>query len=115
MGTLPPLLQISFNFTDYKFAFICFITAFIVAMVCIPPLIFILNKYRLFDQPGSRKEHSTPTPTLGGIAIMVGLLISLVMWFPFPFTPEIMTCFFSIVILFAMGITDDLKDIPAKY
>jgi UDP-N-acetylmuramyl pentapeptide phosphotransferase/UDP-N-acetylglucosamine-1-phosphate transferase len=115
MKTLLPLLQINLNFTDYKFALICFITAFIVAMICIPPLIIVLNRLHLFDQPGSRKEHSTPTPTLGGIAIMAGLIISLSMWFPFSFTREIVTCFFSIIVLFGMGITDDVKDLPAKY
>jgi UDP-GlcNAc:undecaprenyl-phosphate GlcNAc-1-phosphate transferase len=112
---LLPLLQIELNFTDYKFALICFITAFVVAMVSIPPVIMLVNKYKLHDIPGTRKEHSMPTPTLGGIAIMAGMIISLVFWFPYSITNELVTCFFSIVILFAMGITDDLEDLSAKH
>jgi UDP-GlcNAc:undecaprenyl-phosphate/decaprenyl-phosphate GlcNAc-1-phosphate transferase len=112
---LLPLLQIELNFTDYKFALICFITAFVVAMVSIPPVIILVNKYKLHDNPGTRKEHSMPTPTLGGIAIMAGMIISLVFWFPYSITNELITCFFSIVILFAMGITDDLEDLSAKH
>lgn len=115
MKTILPLLQIELNFTDYKFALICFITAFVVAMVSIPPVILLVNKYRLHDVPDVRKEHSLPTPTLGGIAIMAGTAISLGFWFPFSFTPEILTCFLAIIILFAMGITDDIKDLSAKY
>ncbi|HEY2720498.1 MAG TPA: MraY family glycosyltransferase [Chitinophagaceae bacterium] len=115
MKGLPPLLQINLNFTDFKLASLCFTTAFVVAMVCIPPLILLLNKYRLHDKPDSRKEHSIPTPTLGGIAIMAGLVISMILWFPFSPSSEVMTCFFSITILFIMGITDDLKDLSAKY
>lgn len=115
MKSLLPLLQIDLNFVDYKFALICFITAFVVAMVSIPPVILLVNKYRLHDLPDTRKEHSMPTPTLGGIAIMTGMVISLVLWFPFEMTNELLTCFFSIIILFAMGITDDLKDLSAKY
>ncbi|HEV8285156.1 MAG TPA: MraY family glycosyltransferase [Chitinophagaceae bacterium] len=115
MKTIPPLLQIELNFIDYKFALICFITAFVVAMVSIPPVIMLVNRYRLHDLPGTRKEHFAPTPTLGGIAIMAGMMVSLFFWFPFPVTGEIMMCSLAIAILFAMGITDDLKDLSAKY
>src|SRR5215469_9489051 len=105
---IPPLLQIHLSFSDYKFASLCFVTAFVVAMVSIPPLIMLVNKYHLYDKPGLRKEHSIPTPTLGGIAIIVGMIVSLLLWFPFSISTEILTCFLSIAVLFAMGITDDL-------
>jgi UDP-GlcNAc:undecaprenyl-phosphate/decaprenyl-phosphate GlcNAc-1-phosphate transferase len=94
---------------------LCFITAFAVAMVCIPPLIRLVDKYRLYDKPDSRKEHSIPTPTLGGIAIIAGMMIALAFWYPFSVSTEIMTSFFSMSLLCAMGITDDLKDLSAKY
>jgi len=115
MKSLFPLLHIELNFSDYNFALFCFITAFVVAMVSIPPVIMLVNKYRLHDIPDTRKEHLIPTPTLGGIAIVAGMAISLAFWFPFSFTNEIVTFFFSIIVLFAMGITDDLKDLSAKY
>lgn len=115
MKTILPLLQIELNFTDYKFALICFVTAFVAAMVSIPPVIMLVNKYRLHDIPDMRKEHTAPTPTLGGIAIIAGTVIALCFWFPFSFTPEILTCFLAIAILFAMGIMDDLKNLSAKY
>ena len=115
MKSLPPLLQIDLNLIDYKFGLICFITAFAVSMVCIPPLIMLVNKYRLHDQPDLRKEHSIPTPTLGGIAIMIGMVISLGFWFrPLP-SLEILVSFICISIIFVMGITDDIRDLPAKY
>jgi len=115
MKGLLPLLQIELNFADYKFALICFITAFVVAMVSIPPVIMLVNKYRLHDIPDSRKEHSLPTPTLGGIAIILGMTIAIALWFPFSFPGEMMTCFFSMAVLCAMGITDDLNDLSPKY
>lgn len=115
MKSLLPFLQIDFNFTDYRTALLCFITAFVVAMVTIPPVIMLVNKFRLYDQPDYRKEHSIPTPTLGGIAIMAGMVFSLLVWFPFALSSEVVTCFFSIAILFGMGITDDLKDLSARY
>lgn len=115
MKSLIPLLQIELNFSDYKFGLLCFISAFVIAMVCIPPIIRLVDKYRLHDVPDSRKEHSLPTPTLGGIAIIVGMTLSIALWFPFSFPGEMMTCFFSMAILCAMGITDDLNDLSPKY
>jgi len=115
MKSLLPLLQIELNFADYKFALICFITAFVIAMVSIPPVIMLVNKYRLHDVPDNRKEHSMPTATLGGIAIMAGMISSLIIWFPFSVDTGLMTCMVSIVVLFAMGITDDVMDLSAKY
>jgi len=115
MKSLIPLLQIELNFSDYKFGLLCFISGFVIAMVCIPPIIRLVNKYRLHDMPDSRKEHSLPTPTLGGIAIILGMAISVALWFPFSFSSEMMVCFFSMAILGAMGITDDLNDLSPKY
>jgi UDP-GlcNAc:undecaprenyl-phosphate GlcNAc-1-phosphate transferase len=115
MKTLLPLLQINLNFSDYKVALLSFITAFVIAMVCIPPVILIVNKYRLYDIPDERKDHLLPTPTLGGIAIMCGMTVSILFWFPYAYTGNIMTCFFSMAVLFGMGITDDLRDLSAKY
>ena len=115
MKSLLPLLQIELNFVDYKIALLCFITAFVVAMVSIPPVIMLVHKYRLLDIPGDRKEHLIPTPTLGGIAIMAGMTVSLSFWFPGGLSGDVMTCFFAIAVLFGMGITDDLKDLSAKY
>jgi UDP-N-acetylmuramyl pentapeptide phosphotransferase/UDP-N-acetylglucosamine-1-phosphate transferase len=75
----------------------------------------LINRYKLYDMPNSRKEHRMPVPTMGGIAIVAGMITALLFWFPF--TDEIgQVCFFfSIAALFALGIMDDLKDLSAKY
>ena len=109
------LLQLDLLFSDYKFALLCFISAFIVTLLVIPPIISLVNKYRLFDMPGGRKEHLSPIPTLGGIAVMAGMMMALFLWFPFSNGVEQICFFFSLVVLFGLGILDDLKDLPAKY
>lgn len=65
--------------------------------------------------PNARKEHSAPIPTMGGIAIIAGMMMSLFLWFPFSFGVAEISFFFSIAVLFALGIMDDLKDLSAKY
>lgn len=109
------LLQFDLYFTDYKFALLCLVSAFVVTLITIPPIISLIRKYKLYDKPNARKEHTTPIPTMGGIAIMAGMSASLFLWFPFSTEPALISFFFSVILLFGLGIMDDLKDLSAKY
>lgn len=109
------LLQIDLHFHDYKFALLCFVTAFVVTLLAIPPIISLINRYRLYDVPNERKVHKTPVPTMGGIAIVGGMMFALMVWFPFSYQAGQICFFFSIAVLFGLGIMDDLKDLSAKY
>jgi UDP-GlcNAc:undecaprenyl-phosphate/decaprenyl-phosphate GlcNAc-1-phosphate transferase len=108
-------LQISLHLEDYKFALLCFVTAFIVTMMSIPFIIKLSRKYSLYDMPNERKEHAVPVPTMGGIAVVIGMMIALLLWLPFHYEMQQICFFFSIVVLFSLGIMDDLKDLSAKY
>lgn len=115
MKNLAHLLQIQLHLLEYKFPILCFITAFVVTLLAIPPIINLIRKYKLYDMPNSRKEHSLPIPTMGGIAIVGGMIASLLLWFPFSNELGQIAFFFSIAALFALGIMDDLKDLSARY
>lgn len=116
MKSLIHLLQIDLPFLQsYKFALLSFISAFVVTLICIPPIISLINRFRLYDVPNARKVHSAPIPTMGGIAIMGGMVMSLLLWFPFSNEMPQVCFFFSIAVLFGLGILDDLKDLAARY
>lgn len=108
-------LQLPLYLQHYKPGILCFITAFVVAMIVMPPLIRLIHRFKFLDVPDVRKAHSMPIPTMGGIAVFAGMIASLLLWFRF--TPDAATVsfFFSIAMLFAVGIMDDLRDIPAYY
>lgn len=108
-------LQIDLYLSDYKFALLCFITAFVVTLITIPPIISLIKKHKLYDMPSARKEHSAPIPTMGGIAIVAGMMMALFLWFPFGNAIGQISFFFSITVLFGLGIMDDLKDLSPKY
>lgn len=108
-------LQLELYFSNYKFALLCFITAFVVTLIAIPPIISLIRKYNLFDKPNARKEHTVPIPTMGGLAIVAGMMISLFLWFPFSNSIPQICFFFSVLVMFGLGIMDDLKDLSAKY
>ena len=109
------LLQATLNFTDFKFGLLTYVMAFVLTLIFIPPVIFMVNRFKLFDRPNARKEHSIPTPTFGGISIFVGMMVSLLFWFKFNNHPTIITFFLSMILLFGVGIMDDLKDLAARY
>ena len=115
MKSLFYLLKIETNFYAYKPVLLCLVTAFVVTIITIPPLINLFKRFRLLDAPNERKIHSNPIPTMGGIAIMAGMTSALFFWFPFN-NDVFQVCFFlSIVILFSLGIMDDLRDLSARY
>ncbi|HWN89588.1 MAG TPA: MraY family glycosyltransferase [Chitinophagaceae bacterium] len=109
------LLQASINFSDFKFGLLTYVMAFVLTLIFIPPVIFMVNRFKLFDRPNARKEHTVPTPTFGGISIFAGMMVSLLFWFKFNNHPSTITFFLSIVLLFGVGIMDDLKDLAARY
>lgn len=109
------LLQLDLYFSDYRFALLCFITAFVVTLISIPPIIALIKKFRLYDMPNARKEHAQPIPTMGGIAIVAGMMAALFFWFPFGNQTAQICFFLSIAVLFGLGILDDMKDLSARY
>src|SRR5450432_535112 len=109
------LLQIDVFFHDHKTALFCFISAFVVTLIVIPPLISLLKKYSLYDMPSARKDHHYLIPTLGGIAIITGMMMALFLWFPFTNELGQKCFFFSIILLAGLGIMDDLRDLSARY
>ena len=115
MKNLFHLLQISLTIHDYKFALLGFLTAFTVTLITIPPAIALFKKFGVYDMPEARKVHTMPIPTLGGITIIAGMMVALLLWFPFNKDPEQICFFSSLVVLTALGIMDDLRDLSASY
>ena len=109
------LLQIDLFFSLFRSAIFCLISAFVVTLLVMPPLITLLRKYRMYDVPNSRKEHHYFIPTMGGIAIIAGMMMALLLWFPFSNLAGQKCFFLSIVVLLGLGIMDDLKALSARY
>lgn len=109
------LLQIGSHFGDFTYGALAFVTAFIIAMIVMPPLIKIIYRFQLFDLPDLRKEHQMPVPTMGGIASCLGMLLACLLWFHFTKDNFTICFFFSVAVLLAVGMMDDLKSMPARY
>ncbi len=109
------LLQVDLEYAQFKLGTLAFLTAFVVAMIVMPFLIKIINRFKLFDHPDLRKEHTTPIPTMGGLASGLGMFVGAALWFQFSRDIFVISFFFSIAVLLTVGIMDDLRNTPARY
>ncbi len=91
-----------------------FMTAFGISFLFIPAIVRISNVKHLFDEPDERKVHKDSIPTLGGVAIFAGLIFSLTFWSDQKLIQELQYILAAIMILFFMGIKDDLLTIRAS-
>lgn len=90
-----------------------YITSFIITFFAIPSIIRIAEIKHLFDEPGERKTHKVRVPTLGGMAIFAGMIFSLTFWSSQRDIIELQYIISSILILFFIGIKDDLFNLVA--
>lgn len=90
-----------------------FLTSFAIAFFAIPSIIKIAEIKHLFDEPDERKTHKTRVPTLGGLAIFAGMIFSLTFWSTQKDIVELQYIISSIIILFFIGMKDDLFNLVA--
>ena len=93
------------------------ILAFIVTLLVIPVIILVAKKKKLYDVPDDkRKLHKQPIPSLGGLGMFIGFILSLLLTINFAKdAPEFQFYIAAFLLIFFLGIKDDIMIIsPAK-
>ena len=94
------------------YVLLAFLTALVASFVLTPIVKTIAYKVGAIDVPkDGRRMHSTPIPRLGGLAIFLGFLISVLMFVPM--TPEMKSILMGAVVIVVLGIIDDIMALPA--
>lgn len=85
------------------------ISALFITVVLIPWLMRHATRLQLVDLPNERKVHSHSVPRVGGIAMVIGMLVPFLVWFPKDrlFAGILL----GTAILAAFGIWDDRSDL----
>lgn len=73
----------------------------------------IAAKLKILDHPNERKIHKKPIPLLGGLAIFVSYVGTIV--FNFNFSRELKGVVIGGTIILIIGLIDDIKHIPATW
>ncbi|WP_081658885.1 glycosyltransferase family 4 protein [Terrimonas ferruginea] len=92
-----------------------FLTAFVLSLLFIPVVIYLVRRYRLYDMPDARKLHAAPIPTMGGLAIVAAFIPALLLWGTTPDSITASVFLLTVVLLTALGIADDQRDLSARY
>jgi UDP-GlcNAc:undecaprenyl-phosphate/decaprenyl-phosphate GlcNAc-1-phosphate transferase len=88
--------------------------AFTITFLAIPVIIYVAEKKKLFDIPdANRKLHIAPIPSLGGLGIFAGFVLSSMVMIPFQEAPDFQYFFAAALVIFFLGLKDDILDISA--
>lgn len=85
-----------------------FLGSFIATLYVIPKIQGVVIFKRLMDNPNERSSHDSATPSLGGIAFFIILMVTFYFANPFDEYNEIMSFIPGLTILFVAGLKDDL-------
>ncbi len=89
--------------------------AFTITFLAIPVIIFVAEGKKLYDVPDARKIHNTPIPSLGGLGIFAGFILSCLVMIPLAHAGEFQYFFAAAFVIFFLGLKDDILDIsPIK-
>jgi len=84
---------------------------FLVCFALTPVIQAIARRFSLYDMPGQLKTHALPTPRLGGVALMGGLLIANFLAPPSERAPSVWMM--PLAVVWLVGLVDDLRGTPA--
>jgi UDP-N-acetylmuramyl pentapeptide phosphotransferase/UDP-N-acetylglucosamine-1-phosphate transferase len=85
-----------------------FLTSLAISILAIPSIVTVARSKNLYDKPQGRKPRRKELPTLGGLAIFAGTIISLALFSDVSQFPELPYIIAGSVILFFIGIKDDI-------
>jgi UDP-N-acetylmuramyl pentapeptide phosphotransferase/UDP-N-acetylglucosamine-1-phosphate transferase len=86
--------------------------AFLITFFSIPVIIEVAKDKKLFDEPDERKVHKAVIPTLGGLGIFAGFIISTLIGAP---SAAVLQYFMAaVMVVFFLGIKDDILILSAS-
>ena len=85
------------------------LTAMLISMAIIPIMIRFAPKLGMVDLPDPRKVHTNPIPRVGGIGIVIGALVSVLLWAPID--NMIGAYVFGSLVLLLFGAWDDSHEL----
>lgn len=89
------------------------VTSFVICFLIIPVIIKYSLEKNLVDIPGRRKIHKKITPSMGGIAIFIGFVLSALIWTDISQWKDMRFILIALFMVFFIGVRDDLVPLRA--
>ena len=92
-------------------AILAFLVAAVVAFLLVPLTERLARRVGAIDVPRDRSLHLVPTPKLGGLAILAGVLVAGLIWLPSG--DQTTAILAGAVVIAFFGVIDDIVELPA--
>ncbi len=104
--------MISFETQLISLVVLALVVALVVSFLMTPVVKTFAYKVGAIDVPkDNRRMHKVPIPRLGGLAIFIGFMVSILLFVPI--TPEMRSILLGAVIIVVLGVVDDIMALPA--
>jgi UDP-GlcNAc:undecaprenyl-phosphate GlcNAc-1-phosphate transferase len=107
---LLPAASTAFAFHGARWAYIL-ILSFGLSFCLTPVCILAARRFNILDMPDGRKMHGQATPLLGGVAIFLSFLVSILV--NGISSPGVTAILAAALMMFVAGLVDDVKEVPA--
>jgi UDP-GlcNAc:undecaprenyl-phosphate GlcNAc-1-phosphate transferase len=92
-------------------ALLAFLLAGLVALLLVPLTDRLARRVGAIDRPNLRSMHEAPTPRLGGLAILAGVLVAAIAFLPWDGETRAILC--GALLITAVGFLDDVRELSA--
>ncbi len=89
-------------------AVICLLISFVVTYLAIPQVINVVRVKGLMDNPNERSSHDKKTPTLGGVAFFISIIVTLFLISCYDKSVVGVNIAVGLTLLFFVGLKDDI-------
>ncbi len=94
-----------------KYFLILFVSV-AVSIITIPVMMRLAPRLGMIDYPDDRRVHVIPTPRVGGWGIVLGMVVTVLIWLPM--TPMVICYLFGAITLLVFGSLDDRHHLSPK-
>ncbi|MCX8473300.1 MAG: MraY family glycosyltransferase, partial [Sediminibacterium sp.] len=94
----------------FKIIFLFFTSSFVTFLI-VPLLIKILTKFKILDEPSKVKIHKVEIPSMGGLAILLAVFISVPFFIHLNELSQLRSYFFACFAMMIIGFRDDTKSL----
>jgi UDP-GlcNAc:undecaprenyl-phosphate GlcNAc-1-phosphate transferase len=84
-----------------------FLAALVFSVLSVPVVRRVARRYNVMDAPSARKVHASPVPLLGGAAIYLGVILSLVLIGHLEYVQQMASILIGATMMSVLGMWDD--------
>lgn len=104
-------MNVGLNLTTNSGFTLCLLS-FLVSALVYPVVLRIARKYGFMDNPNARKLQRVPVPVMGGVAVFLGIVASILVWNIQLNETMLWVGLVGMTIMLVLGAIDDATDIP---